>query len=81
MRRHLALLAAVLALSGCATNPVTGKKELNMVSEAQEIQIGEQQYGPRGSRRAAITSRTRRSRTTCARWQPARSSRRPKAAL
>ena len=46
MRRHLALLAAVLAIGGCATNPVTGKKELNLVSEAQEIQIGQQQYAP-----------------------------------
>ena len=45
--RHLvagALLA--LTLAGCATNPVTGKKELGMVSEAQEIKIGQEQYGP-----------------------------------
>ena len=46
MRRYLGLLAALLALGGCASNPVTGKRELNLVSEAQEIQIGQQQYAP-----------------------------------
>ncbi|NND54251.1 MAG: M48 family metalloprotease [Gammaproteobacteria bacterium] len=39
----LTLLAA--AVSGCAVNPVTGKNELALVSQAQEIQVGEQQYG------------------------------------
>ena len=33
-----ALLA--FALAGCATNPVTGKKELSLVSESQELTIG-----------------------------------------
>jgi predicted Zn-dependent protease len=42
----LPLLLVLLALAGCATNPVTGKSELQMVSEATEIQIGQQQYGP-----------------------------------
>jgi predicted Zn-dependent protease len=46
MRHLLAAAAVALTLTGCATNPVTGKNELHMVSEAQEIQIGEQQYGP-----------------------------------
>ena len=46
MRRYVGLLAALLALGGCASNPVTGKRELNLVSEAQEIQIGQQQYAP-----------------------------------
>src|SRR5512134_1358176 len=40
------LLIALLALAGCAANPVTGKKEIQMVSQGQEIQIGQQQYGP-----------------------------------
>jgi predicted Zn-dependent protease len=40
------LLIAILSLAGCATNPVTGKQEIQMVSQGQEIQIGEQQYGP-----------------------------------
>jgi len=41
----LALLAA-LAAGGCATNPVTKKSELTLVSEQQEISIGSQQYAP-----------------------------------
>jgi beta-barrel assembly-enhancing protease len=46
MRTLLAAATLAVALTGCAVNPVTGKKELGMVSEAQEIQIGQQQYGP-----------------------------------
>ena len=42
----LSLLLFSIFLSGCATNPVTGKKELSLVSEAKEISIGEQQYAP-----------------------------------
>ena len=38
------LLLVLLAAVGCATNPVTGKRELRLVSEAQEIQIGKQNY-------------------------------------
>ena len=34
----LALL--VLALSGCGTNPVTGKQELQFVSESSELATG-----------------------------------------
>ncbi|HFC53544.1 MAG TPA: tetratricopeptide repeat protein [Gammaproteobacteria bacterium] len=41
-----ALLLLLLAMAGCATNPVTGKRELHLVSEAQEIQIGKQNYLP-----------------------------------
>jgi predicted Zn-dependent protease len=33
-------------LSGCSTNPVTGKSELSLVSTEQEIAIGKQQYSP-----------------------------------
>ena len=40
MRYELAAAAAALALSACATNPVTGQKEYNLMSEAQEIQMG-----------------------------------------
>lgn len=52
MNRLLAVfrsLTAVLALclvGACAVNPVTGRNELNFVSEAQERNIGAQQYGP-----------------------------------
>lgn len=54
MQIHFALplLAAVISLAACATNPVTGDRELALVSENQEIQIGrdvaaqaEQQFG------------------------------------
>lgn len=43
MKRCLPLLALVL-LAACGVNPVTGKKELQLVSEAQEIQIGQENY-------------------------------------
>ncbi|MEX2606062.1 MAG: M48 family metalloprotease [Kiritimatiellia bacterium] len=33
-----------LFLTGCATNPVTGKSELQLVSEEQEIAMGTKQY-------------------------------------
>ncbi|HEX5870959.1 MAG TPA: M48 family metalloprotease [Longimicrobium sp.] len=36
-----AALVCVLA-AGCATNPVTGRRQLTLVSEAQEIQMGRQ---------------------------------------
>ena len=36
------LLSAVLLLTTCARNPVTGKKELMLMSESQEIAIGKE---------------------------------------
>ncbi|WP_428603504.1 M48 family metalloprotease [Sedimenticola sp.] len=36
----------LVALSGCATNPVTGKSELSLVSEENELAIGRKQYRP-----------------------------------
>jgi predicted Zn-dependent protease len=41
-------LAALLgaALAGCSTNPVTGQRELALVSESQELAIGGEQYAP-----------------------------------
>jgi predicted Zn-dependent protease len=38
----LALMLAVALISSCATNPVTGKHELALISEAQEIDLGRQ---------------------------------------
>ncbi|MBK7116424.1 MAG: M48 family metalloprotease [Proteobacteria bacterium] len=38
--------AVVALLAACGTNPVTGKRELQFVSEGQEIQIGAQNYAP-----------------------------------
>ena len=47
MRFILTLTLITLgALSGCGVNPVTGKKEIQFVSEAQELQIGAQNYAP-----------------------------------
>lgn len=41
----LICFAGMLAvLTGCATNPVTGRSEMRFVSEAQEIQLGRQSY-------------------------------------
>ena len=40
------LLAVALIATGCATNPVTGKREIRIVSEAQELQIGSENYSP-----------------------------------
>ena len=37
---------ACLYLSACATNPVTGKRELSLVSEQWELDVGKQQYAP-----------------------------------
>ena len=42
----LCLPILALLLSACGVNPVTGKKEIQFVSEAQEIKIGEQNYAP-----------------------------------
>jgi predicted Zn-dependent protease len=47
--RMIRLFCAVLALclvTACAVNPVTGRNELSLVSEAQEREIGAEQYGP-----------------------------------
>lgn len=39
-------LALPLALAACAVNPVTGKSELHLISEQQEIAMGHQAYIP-----------------------------------
>ena len=38
-------IAALLA-AGCAVNPVTGDRNLSLVGEQWELQVGEQQYAP-----------------------------------
>jgi len=43
-RKILLALVLVGFLAGCAVNPVTGKRELAFVSEAQEIQLGTENY-------------------------------------
>ncbi len=43
--RRLAFALALAALAaGCATNPVTGRRELSLVSSAKELQLGQEGY-------------------------------------
>ena len=44
--RHLSIAVTLASLSGCATNPVTGQNELNIISTQQEISLGAENYGP-----------------------------------
>lgn len=44
MRKTLPLFTLVLFLAACATNPATGKREFNIVSESQEVAIGQQSH-------------------------------------
>ncbi len=41
-RTVLASLAGAVLFAGCARNPVTGKNEISLVSEGQEIEMGKQ---------------------------------------
>lgn len=43
-RVTLSLLAALLALSGCYTNPVTGRKSLVLLSPGEEVSLGAQSF-------------------------------------
>ena len=42
MRGRAMAVAACLLAAGCAVNPVTGRRQLALISEAQEIQMGRQ---------------------------------------
>src|SRR5210317_1425034 len=42
----LLLLLGFLAITGCSINPVTGQREFVMLSTAQEIEMGKQNYVP-----------------------------------
>jgi predicted Zn-dependent protease len=42
LRRRLTALSLLLLLVACATNPATGKRQIMLVSEAQEIEMGKQ---------------------------------------
>jgi len=44
--RVVAVVLAALAAAGCAINPVTGKNEIALVSESQEMAIGQKNYAP-----------------------------------
>ncbi|MCP4673108.1 MAG: hypothetical protein GY857_17585, partial [Desulfobacula sp.] len=42
----LCFTLTTLIFSGCATNPVTGKHELRLISDNSEISTGRKQYKP-----------------------------------
>ena len=44
--RYWLLACGALLLAACGTNPVTGKREIQFISENQEVQIGAQNYAP-----------------------------------
>jgi len=44
--RLTALICLALSVMACSVNPVTGKNEFSLVSEAQELSIGQAQYQP-----------------------------------
>ena len=46
MQKFAFLLIPILLFYGCAVNPVTGDRELSLISENQEISIGQKNYGP-----------------------------------
>ena len=45
-RSMLATAAAAVALTGCVTNPVTGRSEITILSAQQEVALGAQSYAP-----------------------------------
>ena len=45
-RRFTATLLLLCLISSCAVNPVTGKRELALVTQDQELAIGAEQYAP-----------------------------------
>jgi predicted Zn-dependent protease len=42
--RKVALAFSLVLLAACSTNPATGKRQINLVSEGQEISIGQQSH-------------------------------------
>jgi len=44
--KNIFLLIIIVSLSSCSVNPVTGKQDFVMISENQEIQMGQIATGP-----------------------------------
>src|SRR5688572_22993960 len=42
--RKAAIVLSLALLAACSTNPATGKREFNIVSESQEVAIGQQSH-------------------------------------
>ena len=53
-KRLVTFFALLCALAACSVNPVTGEREITFVSEAGEIQMGEQNYLPMQQSQGAI---------------------------
>src|SRR5690349_19497474 len=43
MRTRLIAIVLLMVAGGCATNPATGRREISLMSEGQEISIGQEQ--------------------------------------
>lgn len=46
LRSALIIFISFFALASCAVNPVTGKRELSIISASQEVQMGAENYVP-----------------------------------
>lgn len=46
MKQIVAITLLITFVAGCATNPVTGRSELRLISESQEIQLGVENFAP-----------------------------------
>jgi beta-barrel assembly-enhancing protease len=46
LKKIIILLVGILFLSACAVNPVTGERELALITKSQELSIGKSQYRP-----------------------------------
>ena len=46
LSRSLPIIAAAILLGACATNPVTGEKQLILVGQGTELEIGQKNYAP-----------------------------------
>ena len=47
IRKQLILIIlCTVTIYGCAVNPVTGKKQIRLITESQELRIGSKQYSP-----------------------------------
>ncbi len=46
MRILLSSLLTLCLVTACGTNPVTGKRQITLMSQSQEIALGQQQYSP-----------------------------------
>ena len=45
-KQFILVILCAITLYGCAVNPVTGKKQIRLITESQELRIGSQQYSP-----------------------------------